>query len=62
MLNKESLKIFPFSYPILKTDKFIDSKNYSELKKSWPDFKIFQTTSAGQISRKNISLKKNNNN
>ena len=34
MFNKESLKLFPYSYPILKTDEFIDSKKYIKLKRN----------------------------
>lgn len=62
MLNTISFKTYPFSYPILKNDSFIDSNKYEELKRNWPNFKFFQTTSAGQISRNNIPLKKNNEN
>ena len=62
MLNTKSLEFYPFSYPILKTDTFIDSNIYEELKRNWPNFKNFQTTSAGQLSRNNIALEKNNEN
>ena len=58
MLNIKSLELYPFSYPILKTDTFIESNKYKELKNNLPDFNLFQTTSAGQVSRNNIALKK----
>lgn len=60
MINPDSLKIYPFSYPILKTDTLIEAKAYNELKNNWPNFSNFQTTSAGQVSRNNLELKKNN--
>ena len=62
MINPDSLKIYPFSYPILKTDTLIEAKAYNELKNNWPNFSNFQTTSAGQVSRNNLELKKNNTN
>ena len=62
MLNTHSLKIHPFSYPILKTDFLIETNAYNELKKNWPDFKKFKTTSARQVYRNNLELKKDNNN
>ena len=62
MINANSLKLHPFSYPILKTETLIESKIYEQLKKNWPDFTKFKTTSAGQVSRNNLELKKANNN
>lgn len=62
MINTNTLKIHPFSYPILKTDNLIEINTYTELKTYWPDFKNFETTSAGQVSRNNLELKKDNNN
>ena len=62
MINTKSLYLHPFSYPILKTDSLIESNVYDDLKKNWPNFAKFQTTSAGQVSRNNVELKKGNNN
>ena len=58
MINPDSLKIYPFSYPILKTDTLIEAKAYNELKNNWPDFSQFETFSYGQVSRNNLELKK----
>ena len=62
MINTHFLNIHPFSYPILRTDSLIETNAYNELKKNWPDFTKFKTTSAGQVSRNNLELKKNNDN
>lgn len=62
MINTNTLQKYPFSYPILKTDCLIETNAYNDLKKNWPEFAIFQTTSAGQVSRNNLELKKSNNN
>lgn len=62
MFNTNTLKIHPFSYPILKTDSLIETNMYNELKNNWPDFKCFKTTSAGQVSRNNLEIKKGNTN
>ena len=62
MINTNTLQLHPFSYPILKTDSLIETNVYNELKKNWPDFKKFNTTSAGQVSRNNLELKRGNNN
>jgi hypothetical protein len=62
MLNINSLKIHPFSYPILKTNCLIENNTYNELKNNWPDFNKFQTNSAGQVSRNNIEIIRGNDN
>ncbi len=62
MINAISLKQHPFSYPILKTDSLIETNMYNELKKNWPDFSNFSTTSGGQVSRNNLELKTGNDN
>lgn len=62
MIDKKSLKTYPFSYPILITNSLIEDNIYTQLKYNWPDFKKFKTRSAGQVSRLNIEIKKNNNN
>jgi len=60
MINLNSLNIYPFSYPILKTETLIEDKTYNELKNNWPNSTDFKTTNAGQVSRNNLELKKNN--
>jgi hypothetical protein len=62
LIKKETLNIHPFSYPILKSNNLLNDNFYNELKKNWPNFKNFFTTSAGQVSRNNIELKYNNEN
>ena len=62
MVNTNTLQKYPFSYPILKTDSLIEPNVYDDLKKNWPNFANFQTTSAGQVSRNNLELKEGNNN
>jgi len=62
MINLQSLNIHSFSYPILKTDCLIETSKYNDLKQNWPKFTDFQTTSAGQISRNNLELKRGNRN
>ena len=60
MIQTQTILLHSFSYPILKTDTLIEAKAYNELKNNWPVFSNFQTTSAGQVSRNNLELKKNN--
>ncbi len=60
LLNK--LQIKPFEYPILYTNELINNETYNEVKKNWPNFGEFKTTSGGQQHRNNIELKANNNN
>ena len=60
MIQTQTILLHSFSYPILKTDTLIEAKAYNELKNNWPNFSNFQTTSAGQVSRNNLELKKNN--
>uniref|UniRef100_A0A6C0F7U5 Prolyl 4-hydroxylase alpha subunit Fe(2+) 2OG dioxygenase domain-containing protein n=1 Tax=viral metagenome TaxID=1070528 RepID=A0A6C0F7U5_9ZZZZ len=62
MIQTQTILLHSFSYPILKTDTLIEAKAYNELKNNWPKFSNFQTTSAGQVSRNNLELKKNNTN
>lgn len=62
MININSLKQHTFSYPILKTETLIKDKTYNELKNNWPNFTDFKTTNAGQVSRNNLELKKDNDN
>ncbi len=62
MINLSSLKFHPFSYPILRTESLIESKTYIKLKKNWPKFNQFKTTSGGQVHRNNLELKTNNEN
>lgn len=58
--NMNNLKLIPYSFPILKSHNFINNDLYYELKNNYPNFKDFRTTSAGQVNRNNIELKKGN--
>ena len=62
MINNDSIDIYNYTFPILKSEELINNDKYIEFKSKWPNFKLFQTTNAGQIHRNNIEIKKNNNN
>ena len=40
-INMNSISTYPFIYPILLSNNFLNNDFYNSLKKSWPDFKKF---------------------
>ena len=41
MINTNTFRQYPFSYPILKNRLSIETNAYNDLKKNWPNFPIF---------------------
>lgn len=62
MIKKDLLRIFQYSFKLMVSHELIDTDYYNLLKSKWPDFKLFQTISGGQVSRKNIEIKNKNSN
>ena len=62
MIKKDSLKTFQYSFKLMISHELIDIDYYNLLKSKWPNFKLFPTISGGQVSRKNIEIKKKNSN
>ena len=62
MINKDNIYNYNYTFPILRSEELINNEKYLQLKSNWPNFKLFQTTNAGQKNRNNIEIKKNNNN
>ena len=62
MIKKGSLKTFQYSFKLMISHELIDIDYYNLLKSKWPNFKLFPTISGGQVSRKNIEIKKKNSN
>tara|TARA_Y100000591_G_C21835779_1_gene702392 strand:- start:202 stop:1410 length:1209 start_codon:yes stop_codon:yes gene_type:complete len=61
-INMNNISTYPFIYPILLSNNFLNNDFYNSLKKSWPDFKNFSTDSCGQVKRNNLELIKDNEN